>query len=258
MKIAVAGGTGTVGRYVVEEGRAAGHEMISLSRSGGIDLRDRTNEPELRRALEGVDAVVDTTNPHTLARKPVTAFFEEVTRRLHAAGSASGVRRLVTVSIVGVDRVPGWGYYQGKQRHEEATLEGPIPATVVRATQFHEFPTEIMRTTRKGPVALMVSMRTQPIAARTVGHHLVETATGPVDPSGQMIQIAGPETHDLVELARRYLRRRGTRAVVVPLHVPGAAGRALRGGAVLPSPEVPLAGPTFEQWLGSEDAASLP
>ncbi len=257
MKIAVAGGTGTVGRYVAEEGRAAGHEMLVFSRSVGIDLRDPAGEPALRRALEGVDALVDATNPTTLGRRSTTAFFEEVTRRLQAAGSAAGVRRLVTLSIVGIERVPGWGYYEAKLRQEEVAREGPIPVTVVRATQFHEFPAEIMRTTRRGPVAFMASMRTQPVATRRVGQFVVETATGP-DRSGRTLQIAGPEIHDLVDLAKRYLRRRGVHAVVVPVPLPGAAGHALRRGAILPTPEVPHLGPTFEQWLATEDAASAP
>jgi uncharacterized protein YbjT (DUF2867 family) len=257
VKLAVAGGTGTVGRYVVEEGRAAGHEVIVLSRSVGFDLRDGGTEPALRRALEGVDAVVDTTDPHTIARKSATAFFTEVTRRLQAAGSASGVHHLVTLSIVGIDRVPGWGYYQAKQRQEEIAREGPIPVTVLRATQFHEFSGEILRTTRLGPLAFMMSMRTQPVAARTVAQHLVEVASGRSAPTGATLQIAGPSTHELVDLARRFLARRRVRALVVPLRVPGAAGRAFREGAVLPTSEVPTVGPTFDQWLESEDAASL-
>ena len=38
MRIAVAGGTGLVGRYVVAELRAAGHEPVVITRSGGADV----------------------------------------------------------------------------------------------------------------------------------------------------------------------------------------------------------------------------
>lgn len=257
MKLAVAGGTGTVGRYVVEEARATGHQVVVLSRSTGFDLGDDRVEPALRRALEGVDALIDTTDPHTIARKSATVFFEGVTRRLQAVGSASGVLHLVTLSIVGVDRVPGWGYYQAKRRQEQVARAGPMPVTVVRATQFHEFPAEILRTTRFGPVALMMRMRTQPIAARTVAQHLVAAATDHPAHSGTTLQIAGPMAHDLVDLARRFLARRGVRALVIPLHLPGAAGRAFRTGALLPTPGVMAVGPTFDRWLHSEDALSL-
>ena len=39
MRIAVAGGTGMVGKYVVEAITGAGHEAVVLSRSRGVDLR---------------------------------------------------------------------------------------------------------------------------------------------------------------------------------------------------------------------------
>ena len=38
MRIAVAGGTGVVGRHAVEAARAAGHEVVVLSRSSGADV----------------------------------------------------------------------------------------------------------------------------------------------------------------------------------------------------------------------------
>ena len=38
MKIAVAGGTGTVGRHVVSVARDRGHQVVSLSRADGVDL----------------------------------------------------------------------------------------------------------------------------------------------------------------------------------------------------------------------------
>ncbi len=255
MKIAVAGGTGTVGRYVVEAGRQAGHEVVVLSRSQGIDLRDPASEGALGHALEGVRVIVDTTDPHSLSRRPATAFFEEVAGRLQRVGADRGVDQVVTLSIVGVDRVPGLGYYEAKQRHEAVSRSGPLPATVVRATQFHEFPSQILRTTRHGPFALMMAMRTQPIAARTVGRFLLDTAIRPSGaPDAQPLQIAGPEPASLVALARRYLKSSGHTTFVVPFPLPGAGGRALRRGAVLPDTDVPCLGPTFSEWLATPDA----
>jgi uncharacterized protein YbjT (DUF2867 family) len=39
MRIAVVGGTGTVGRHVAAQAREAGHEVVVLSRSRGVDVR---------------------------------------------------------------------------------------------------------------------------------------------------------------------------------------------------------------------------
>jgi hypothetical protein len=46
------------------------------------------------------------------------------------------VRRIVVVSIIGIDRFSA-GYDAAKLAHEKAMLAGPIPVRIVRAAQFH-------------------------------------------------------------------------------------------------------------------------
>ncbi|MDX6391567.1 MAG: hypothetical protein QOJ73_2630 [Streptosporangiaceae bacterium] len=249
MRIAVAGGSGMVGRYVVEAAGAAGHEPVILSRSSGVDLR---SDVGLAAALDGVEVIIDTTNSGTINGAKATAFFTDVTRRLQAAGAAVGVARLVTLSIVGIDRIPGYGYYEAKLAQEEAAFAGPLPATAVRATQFHEFPAQVLSRSRLGPLAMMPVMQVQTIAARAVGQVLLDTAVAP--PSAKVFEIAGPEPAGLVALARRVLHQRRRHALVVPLALPGAAARAMRSGALLPSKDARITGPTFTQWLNTADA----
>ena len=59
MRVAVAGGTGQIGRPTITALELAGHETIGLSRSAGIDLMTGAG---LDQTLEGVDCVVDVTN----------------------------------------------------------------------------------------------------------------------------------------------------------------------------------------------------
>jgi hypothetical protein len=47
-------------------------------------------------------------------------------------GAEQGVDRIVTLSIVGIDDTD-FGYYRAKL----AAAPGPVPSTVVRATQLH-------------------------------------------------------------------------------------------------------------------------
>lgn len=255
MRIAIAGGTGTVGRHAVRAAEADGHDVVVVSRSRGIDAQTGQG---LGDALAGVDAIVDATNMATLEGfMGGGTFFTDVAHRLQQVGASQGVRRIVTLSIVGIDRAAGFAYYGSKLRHEQATLGGPVPTTIVRATQFHEFPGQILERTRRGPVALMPNMLVQPVAADVVGRVLVEHATGsasgdPVEtPHGPVFELAGPGVTRLVPMARDLLRHRGTRAVVIPLLVPGAAARAMRSGALLPSEGARIEGPTFERWLAS-------
>jgi len=251
VRIAVAGGTGVAGRYTVAAARASGHDVVSLSRSEGVDVAAGTG---LESALEGVEVVIDALNAPSTGRAAATTFFTTATGNLQAAGHRCGVDRMVVLSIVGIDRVPGFAYYDAKRAHEAAALAGPVPVTVVRATQFHEFAGQLVDRLSVGPLAPVPSMRIQPVAARSVGEHLVEVAADPGPPG--RTALAGPEVTGLVALARRTVRTRGQRRWVVPVRLPGSVGRALRSGALVPDDGdgAVVAGPGPDAWLASPDA----
>ncbi|WP_033281293.1 SDR family oxidoreductase [Streptomyces sp. NRRL F-525] len=244
MKVAVAGGTGLVGRYVVEELAAAGHEPVVLSRSRGVDLV--SGGAGLDAALDGVDTVVDVSNVTTTSARKAVAFFDAVGRNLLDAGERAGVRHHVVLSIVGIDRV-GLGYYQGKLRQEDVVRGGPVPWTVLRATQFHEFAEQTLGRV-PGPLAVVPRMRTQPIAAREVAQHLVRLVGGSAQ--GMAPDLAGPRVEQLVDMVRQLMRARGERRVVVPVRMPGAVGAAMTGDGQLPLDDSGSRGAeTFDEWL---------
>jgi uncharacterized protein YbjT (DUF2867 family) len=240
MKVAVAGGTGLVGRHVVTSLQELGHDPVVLARSRGVDLVTGAG-----LQLDGVDAVVDVSNTSTATRAGSIAYFEAATRNLLAAEEATGVRHHVVLSIVGIDRVDT-GYYAGKRRQEELALAGPVPVTVLRATQFHEFAAQWLARAR-GPVVPVPRMLMQPVAAREVGAALAGYAVG--EPAGRAPELAGPATLELLDAVRRVLATRGEHRLVVPLRVPGTAGKAMRSGALTPGDGLPRGGQTFEEWL---------
>jgi uncharacterized protein YbjT (DUF2867 family) len=252
MRIAVAGGTGVVGRYVVAAAEAAGHQVRVISRRRGIDVRD---ERALREGLAGVAVVIDVLNLVSVRRGPAEAFLTDAAHRLQQAAAGAGADHLVTLSIVGIDRASGFGYYRAKLAQERVALDGPVRTTILRATQFHEFPAQLLTAARKGPIAPVPRMRSQPVAARTVANHLVRLAR--VQPGG-IQELAGPEVHDMPDLARRLLAARSVRAWVVPLPLPGSAGRAMHGDALLATEGTRIDGPTFDTWLSSDDARNIP
>lgn len=245
MRIAVAGATGTVGRYVAEVAAERGHEVVPLARSAGVDVLTGAG---LAERLAGVEAVVDVLNIGTQKRAVAERFFRTTSERLVGAGAAAGVGHHVALSIIGIDRVPT-GYYQGKLAQEAAVAAGRVPWSVLRAAQFHEFAEQALRFVRLGPVSVVPRMLSQPVAAREVAAALVDLAAGP--PVGGGPELAGPQPLQMVDLARRVndIRRLGRR--VLPLSVPGAAGKAMRAGALLPRESGPRGEVTFEEWLGS-------
>jgi uncharacterized protein YbjT (DUF2867 family) len=239
-----------LGRHVVQEARSRGFDVVALSRQSGVDLVTGTG---LAPALQGADAAIDVTNVQTVRGGPAVRFFESTARNLQAAATREKVAHLVVVSIVGVDRMGGFGYYGAKVTQERLHLDGPVNTTVVRATQFHEFPGQVLRRSTFGPVAVVPTLRVQTVAARSVATALIDAvASGPF--RGRLPDVAGPApARDFPALARAVLERTGRRSSVLAVPVPGAIGRAVRTGALLPAADGLLVGPTFEEWLAGPD-----
>lgn len=244
MRVAVVGGTGVVGRHLTEVLRESGHEPLVLARSTGVDI---TTGIGLDRALEGVGAVIDVSNRTTTRRGSSVAFFTAGTGQLLDAGRRTGVTHHLALSIVGVDRID-YGYYAGKRVQEQLVLEGPLPGSILRATQFHEFAGQVLARS-PGRFPLVPQVRTQPVAAREVAAALAALATGPA--VGLAPELAGPQELELVDMAREWLRAHGSDRHVVPFRVPGKAGRLMATGALLPSASGPRGRQSFDQWIAS-------
>lgn len=247
MKVAVAGGTGLTGRYVVDVLTRAGHEAVPLARARGVDLLTGAG---LEPALDGVEATIDVSNVTTMKKQIAVEFFDKAGRNLLAAAARAGVRHHVTLSIVGIDRVRT-GYYEGKLHQEAVVRGGGVPWSVLRATQFHEFAGQMLARL-PGPVAFVPTMMTQPIAVREVAEALVALTAGA--PRGMAGELAGPRVESLVEMARRVIRVGGARRrPVVPLWLPGP----MRTGGLLPSGPGARGMQTFDEWVAEEVAGGF-
>ena len=244
MRTAVAGGTGLVGRLVVEAARERGHEVVVLARSEGVDL---TTGVGLADRLDGVDVVIDVTNRGSQDRTEAEEFFGAVTRTLLAAEAEAGVGHHVALSIVGIDDVET-GYYAGKRFQELLIVDQDAVAwSLLRATQFHEFALQALGFVTVGPFSFVPRMLSQPVAAREVAEAIVAIAEG--EPVGRAPELAGPDRHQMVDLARRVSRALGLGRRVVPVRLPGRAGAAMRSGALTPSGAGPRGRVTFDEWL---------
>lgn len=246
MRIAVAGGTGTVGRHAVEAARAAGHEAVVLSRGSGVDVLTGAG---LAGALAGADAVIDVTSIMTLSEKKARRFFETGTRNLLAAEQEAGVGHHVALSIVGIDGIDT-AYYAAKLAQERAVAAGSVPFTIVRAAQFHEFAGQVLSQV-PGPFAVAPRTLMRPVAAREVGAHLVRVVDGGA--VGRAQDIVGPRDETLADVVRRQLAFDGIRRRVLDVKLPGAYGVGLASGALRGGPDARQGEITFDEWLRSDD-----
>lgn len=248
MRVAVIGGTGNIGRLTVTALRQSGHDPVVVARSHGVDVITGTG---LEHALAGVGAVIDVTNTAATGREAAREFFATSTRNLLSAEKRAGVGHHVVLSIVNVDKIEGNAHYAGKRVQEEVALAGAVPASVVRATQFHDFAAMVAGWTREGDVATIAPLLVQPIAPADVADVLVRTALGA--PRGRARDIAGPETQDLVDMARRTFAARGESVRLVPTWR-GPFGLQMCGEVLLPGDDAWIAPTTFEAWLASGGA----
>ncbi|MEU2556715.1 NAD(P)H-binding protein [Streptomyces sp. NPDC013313] len=241
MKIAVIGGTGLIGSQVVTDLRAAGHEAVPHSKSTGIDV---ISGQGLDDALRGADVVVNLTNSPTFDEAS-PAFFQTSMDNLLAAADRAGVGHFVILSIVGVDRVPELDYYKAKLLQEQILAAGPVPYSIVRATQFMDFMDAVLSWTADGDTVRLPATPIQPIASKDVARAVAEVAAGA--PLNGIRSVAGPEVFTLDELGRITLSHKGDDRTVVT--DPTAGMFAAVKGDVLTDKNAHLAPTRYTDWL---------
>ncbi|MEU9189395.1 NAD(P)H-binding protein [Streptomyces sp. NPDC048484] len=241
MKFAVIGGTGLIGSQVVKNLNAAGHVAVPHSQSTGVDV---ITGKGLEEAVKGVDVVVNLTNSPTFDEAS-PAFFQTSMDNLLAAAQKGGVGHFVILSIVGTDQVPELDYYRAKALQEKILAAGPIPYSIVRATQFMEFMDAVLSWTADGDTVRLPATPIQPMASKDVASAVTEVAAGA--PLHGIRNIAGPEIFSLDELGRITLSHKGDSRTVVT--DPTAGMFAVVKGDVLTDKDAHLAPTRYADWL---------
>lgn len=243
--VVVTGGTGTLGRPVVDGLLQAGMPVRVASRrtSPDHDLAygwaqvDYRSSTSTQAALSGANMVVHCAN----------SMRRTMDDQVVKAAVRAGVKHFVYISIVGIDQIP-FGYYRNKLATENQLLTSGMPYTILRATQFHDLAYALVATLTKAWLApLPAGWRLQPVDVGEVAGRLVALARRPA--AGRVPDFGGPEVRALPELAASYrssLGRPPRRVLSLP--VPGATSAALRRGANL-APEHADGQITFEQYL---------
>jgi uncharacterized protein YbjT (DUF2867 family) len=244
--ILLTGGTGTLGRLVVPLLRDAGYDVRVLSRHShepgdGVEYvtGDLLEGEGIEPAVDGAELILH------LAGGPKGD--EEATRNLVRAASRAGVQHLVYISVIGADRVP-LGYFRSKLGAERAVADSGVPWTTLRAAQFHDLVLTVVQKMAKLPVVPVPGgLRFQPVDSGEVAARLVELTLG--KPAGLVPDLAGPKVYGMAELVRGYLQARGKRRLMMPIRMPGKAGRAYRAGENLSREGASVGRRTWEDFL---------
>jgi uncharacterized protein YbjT (DUF2867 family) len=249
MRLLVTGGTGTFGSHALPVLLARGHDIRVLSRrerpqlpTGVIAVRgDLASNAGVEVAVADVDMVVHAASDvRRMGRSDETQ-----TRHLLAAAESAGVRRVLYLSIVGIDQVT-FGYYRKKLVCEALVAASSVPHTTLRSTQFHDLLGAVLHRTERWPfLPVPLDWRFQPIAPQDVAGHALDLLE--TDDPPERDQIGGPEVHTLRGLIDTWRSiRGGPRAVALPL--PGRLPRLIREGK-LTVPERSLARQTWGEYV---------
>jgi uncharacterized protein YbjT (DUF2867 family) len=244
MKIVVIGGSGLIGKKVVNNLRQHGHEVVAASPSSGVNT---VTGEGLAQALAGAQVVVDVANAPSWEDNAVLVFFETSGRNLLSAEAAAGVGHHVALSVVGTDRLLASGYFRAKMAQEKLIKASPIPNTIVRATQFFEFVSGIAQSATEGQTVRLPPALMQPIAADDVAAAVAEAALA--EPLNGTFELAGPEPIRQDDLVRQFLAATGDARTVITDPKALYYGIEMNDQSLTPS-DNPRIGPTrFEDWL---------
>lgn len=248
MRIAIIGGTGFVGSYLVDALLAAGHEMSVLVRSGSESkvrqsdfVRTTTgtisSSEALQSVLEGCSAMIYNVGIlREFPRRGITfeaSQYQGLVQTVEAARS-KGVTRLLLMSANGVKQ-PGTPYQETKYRAEEFALSSGMDVTVLRPSVIFgdphgrmEFATQLFEDMIRPPMPAMGffsgwDIRKGAILMSPV--HIDDVASAFVTvlennrTFGQRIALGGPEVLSWPTMVRRIAEASGRRKWILPMPV---------------------------------------
>ncbi len=248
MKVALFGGTGFVGGYLVDELLRAGHQPVLLVRAGSeskvrqrdaveIVSGDLSDVGAIETVLDGADAVIYNVGIlREYPRKGVTferLQYEGAVSVIEAARRA-GVPRLVLMSANGV-RVPGTPYQETKFRAEEFARHSGMDVTVFRPSVIfgdprgtYEFATQLHREMVVPPLpgigfhngwsADKGQIHMSPVHVEDVARAFVEALDDP-DTIGKTYTLGGPESLSWNEMLKRVAAATGRKKMILPMPI---------------------------------------
>lgn len=243
MRVFVTGATGLIGSAVVAGLAAAGHAVVAVARDGRraaalagtaevvpLDLRHATRAEDWLARLAGVEAVVNCAGVlQDGPRDAVVDVQDRSVRALFEACERAGVRRVVHVSAIGVDRAASTVFTRTKRAADEALAATRLDWVILR-------PSVVVGAAAYGGSALfrgLAALPVLPVPPETGPLQVVQLADlvrtvvfflEPGTPARIALDVAGPETLAFAEVVAAYRRWLGwppARRIAMPKALAG-------------------------------------
>ena len=209
-RIAVTGASGLVGSHVSKRLKAAGDEVVPLSRGTGFDLT-RPDIAALTDALEGCTAVIHTAGINReIASQTYDAVHIRGTQALVVAAKAAGVHHIGLVSFLRARPDGPTTYHRSKWAAEAIVRESGLGYTILKCGVIYGRGDHLLhhlsRALQTFPLFALVGIRQRslrPVAVDDVTRLLVAAAHGDARLIDQTVAVLGPETVSLREVVQR-------------------------------------------------------
>jgi uncharacterized protein YbjT (DUF2867 family) len=252
------GGTGFIGRYLVERLADRGARILVISRSprthgqhlqplGSVDQivvqsADLSSESALRRTVAGAAGVINLIGIlYETGRQQFAEVHGAIAGRVAAAASAEGVPRLVQISAIGADPGSASAYARSKAEGERRVRDAFPGATILRPSIVigpeDDFFNRFAGLARVLPALSLIGggqTRFQPVYVGDVAQAVV-AALERDDAPGRTYELGGPQIYTFAELMRYMLRVLGRRRLLLNLPF-GIAALQARFLELLPEP----------------------
>jgi NADH dehydrogenase len=256
-RIVVFGGSGFVGRYVVDRLAETGARIVVPSRRPtqaeflrscgnvgqialpAVDIRDPDS---VKSIVKGADTVINLVGLlYEKGRRNFQSIHVDAAGRLAEIASEAGVSRFVQMSALGADRASRSNYARSKAMGEEAVRRGFPHATILRPSVIVGAEDAILNKfavmARYSPALPLIGggrTRFQPIFVGDVAK-VIEAVLTRNDARGRTYLLGGPKVYSFRELMQMMLTEIGRRRLLVP--VPFWYAAALGGAlSLLPKP----------------------
>lgn len=244
MKIAVAGGTGFVGRYIAQALVADGHEVAVLSRDpaktasiprldGTTGVRVDVTEPSSLlgklNGFEGIVMAVQLPNyPVEQPRKGLTfdRYDRQGTENVLREAANTGVERFAYISGAGADPASDKSWYRAKGHAEVAIERSGIPHFILRPSWAYgpedKALNKFAAIARYSPIVVKPGtkpQRIQPVYVEDIAL-AVRRAFSSTGAWGATYEIGGPEVMTMDEVIRTLLEVMGKKRLIVGVPTP--------------------------------------
>jgi uncharacterized protein YbjT (DUF2867 family) len=226
VRVLIVGAGGLIGSAAAARLAAAGHQVVALGRRAAqaglvgatyvrVDLARAISPRDWTEHLRGIDAVLNCAGVlQDAAGDSTTAVHLQGASALFQACEHAGVRRVVHLSAVGVDRATPTAFSQTKLAGDQALTARDLDWVILR-------PSVVVGRAAYGGSALIRGLAALPIlpvmpntAPLQVVHldDLVDAIVfflQPTAPSKCVLEVVGPERHsfeDVIALFRRWMR----------------------------------------------------